>query len=105
MAITADDLAVIRSHVGSTPNDADLTARWERLGTVEKVALEVLRGRLADLLAAPASLRVDGDYSESWGKNIDALRVKVRELEAAVASGGTPGAVHVAHLTRAGRSR
>lgn len=103
MAITADDLAAIREHVGSTPDDAVLRVQWERLGTVEKVARSVLRARLADMLAAPADLRVDGDYAESRAKNIDALTKQIAALEALIPDGH--GAVKVAHLTRSGRSR
>ena len=103
MALDADDLAAIREHVGSTPPDADLEVQWDRLGSVEAVALAVLRGRLADLLASPADLRVDGDYSESWGKNLDLLRAKIAALETLLPDG--PGAVKVAHLSRSGRSR
>lgn len=105
MALDADDLAAIREHVGSTPTDVELETRWDRLGTVASVALSVLRERLADMLARPADLSVDGDYRESYQANLRILREQVATLEAAVASGGSPGVVHVARLTRGGRSR
>ncbi len=105
MAFEADDLAAIRDHVGTEPSDEDVQTAWERLGTVEAVAVSVLRRRLADMLARPLELAVDGDYRESFAKNVDALRAKVRELEGAVASGVVPGVVVVTHLTRSGRSR
>lgn len=103
MALDADDLAAIREHVGSTPSDEDLGTQWDRLGTVEAVALSVLRARLADMLASPASLRVDGDYAEDHSANIRALEKQIARLELAVP--GSPGEVKVAHLTRSGRSR
>ena len=105
MALDADILAEIRSHVGSTPDDTDLEARYTRHGTVAATALEVIRGRLADILARPEQLRVEGDYSESWAANIKALQAKEQELVGLVVADGGAGGVQVARLTRVGRSR
>jgi hypothetical protein len=107
VALDADVLAAIREHIGSTepPTDSDLETQWDRVGSVEAVALAIVRGRLADLLARPVDLAVDGDYRESWSKNVDALQAKERELVAAVAAGGSAGQVTVTRMTRSGRSR
>ncbi len=108
MALAADDLAAIRSHIGETapPSDGDLGPMWDRLGSVETVALAVLRARHADMLAQPSALGVSGDYDENWSENLTALERKIAHLEAAVAvAAGTGGVVTVAHLTRSGRSR
>jgi len=105
VALDPGVLAGIRAHVGTSPDDSDLEGRWDRHGSVEAVALEVLRGRLADMLAHPADLSVEGDYAERWAKNIDVLSKQVGALAAAVAAGATAGAVSVTRLTRASRSR
>ena len=108
MAFAATDLPAIRAHIGTTapPSDQDLAQSFARLGSVEAVALEVVRGRLADMLARPAELSVDGDYSEKWTRTIELLTAKEAELAAVVArADGSGGVVQVARLTRSGRSR
>lgn len=105
MALDADVLAGIREHVGSTPADGDLETRYDRHGSVARVALEVIRERLADVLANPASLSVDGDYTEGWTANIRALERKQTQLEQLVAEENDAQALPVAHLTRADRRR
>lgn len=104
--MTADELAAIREHIGTAdpPSDDDLDVLWERLGTVEAVALAVLRGRLADMQARPAVLKVDGDHSEDWTKNLDLLTKKIGTLGSVVASQGD-GSVSVTRLRRVGRCR
>lgn len=107
MALTAAQLASVRAHIGTgqPPTDDDLEAAFERLGTPEAVALEVIRGRLADMRARPAVLRVDGDHSEDWTKNLDLLTKQEASLAAAADVAAGSGSVQVARLTRAGRSR
>lgn len=103
MALDADILAAIRDHIGTAepPTDQELEAAYERLGSVEAVALGVVRSRLADMRARPAVLRVDGDHSEDWTGNLKALADQEAALEQMVPA----GSVHVAKLTRVGRSR
>lgn len=104
--MTADELAAIREHIGSDepPSDADLDVLWERLGSVEAVALSVLRSRHAEMLARPAKLDVDDDHTEDWTKNLDVLSKKISSLGTVVASAGG-GTVSVARLQRGGRRR
>jgi hypothetical protein len=107
--LSAGALAVVRSHVGSIvpPSDADLHAVYDRLGSPEATALEVLRGRLADMLANPTKFSADGDFSESYEANIKALQAQIGGLEKVVPEtvGGAMGLVTTTRMVRAGRSR
>lgn len=107
MALTALQLAAVRAHIGSAepPTDVELEAAYERLGTAEAVALEVIRGRLANMRARPAVLKVDGDHSEDWTKNLDLLTKQEASLAALADVAAGTGSVQVARLTRVGRSR
>lgn len=92
---------------GEPPTDADLLEAFERLGSVTAVALEVQRSRLATLRSQPASVTVDGDFSENWGDTIKSLERHVAELQTAVVTEAEPtaGMVTVSRFSRAGRSR
>lgn len=106
MAATEAELAAIRDHVGDQPPDADLQELWNRLGDVDAVALAVIRRRRAEMLARPARLTVEGDYTEEWTRNLDALAAQEAALAAAVSTGDAdPGIVRVATLRRSGRTR
>ena len=99
-------LAEIRVWTGSTPDDTELAARYQRLGTVEATALEVLRERLAQMLAEPARYSIDGDASWSYEKNIEALRESVSSLASAVATAnGTGSTLTVGRMVRSGSRR
>jgi hypothetical protein len=67
--LTTADLAWVRSKIGSgdPPSDADLHAAYERLGTRELVATEVLEGRLASILSGPQKLSLEGDITIDYG--------------------------------------
>lgn len=82
MALSAADLARIRAHVGEQepPTDAALGALWDSLGTVEKVAYQVLAVRLAALIAQPAKVTLEGDLTVDWSKTMDFLSGKVADL-------------------------
>lgn len=84
--ISAGVLLVIRSRIGTAtpPTDADLARSFERLGSADAVALEVLQGRYADALAGPAKWSVDGDFSIDNTAVIAALSKQVAALEGAV---------------------
>lgn len=104
MPLTADDLAKVRQMVGSAapPTDADLDAIYDRLGKVEDVALEVLQGRYADLLAGPAKWAVEGDFSIDATANLAALGKQITNLRD---SAGEAPVITVHSLTRADRCR
>lgn len=107
MDLSDADRATIRSHVGSEPSDADLNEAAFRLDSVEAVALEVLRGRLADMRGRAAKFTADGDYSEDWSANLTSLDRQVTTLETSVATVVDPdaGKVSVSTFVRAGRTR
>lgn len=83
-------LGQIRDWVGSQPDDATVESFYSRLGngTVETAALSILRQRRADLEANPETFNVQGDYSQSTGKNLDSLNSRIGQLEALTGYGG-----------------
>lgn len=86
-ALTEDQLALARVELGTELNEDDLQERYDRLGNDLPLAIvEVLRQRLADLLAAPASFSTP-DYSQTTTENIKALVAQIAELNSA-GSGG-----------------
>jgi len=80
--LTANDLAWVRTQIGdeSPPTDPDLDDIFDRVGSAAGTATEVVRKRLADLLATPASFAVDG-YSQNTSANIKALQDLLDYLE------------------------
>lgn len=108
MAITADDLVLLREWVPwSPPTDAEVSARFDTLGSWQSVALGYTRRRLSEMLANPSSFSVGGEYSESWTGNISALSANVKLLEGMIPMDeSAPGAgFSSAQLVRPGRSR
>lgn len=77
MALTEDQLITIRRAVGDKPDDAALNVIYDRTADVDVLILEVLERRLANLKAVPDSFSVPGEYSQSTGKQIDALQAEV----------------------------
>jgi hypothetical protein len=100
--VTAEELAQIRALIGSKqpPSDADLAVAYDRLGSAEAVALEVLEGRYADLLAGPAKWAVEGDFSVDSSKNIDKLGAAIAGIKGRL---NTAPAMTVHSMTRADR--
>ncbi|MEU9014251.1 hypothetical protein AB0D12_31680 [Streptomyces sp. NPDC048479] len=76
--------AWLLAQLGTTTDTADLELRLTRLGTARPVALEVLRERLASLLAQPASINVPGVVAINFGEIIKALERQIAQLEAGV---------------------
>lgn len=85
MPATADELAAIRAWVGAAPDDATLQVQWTRQPDAYSVALDVLRGRLADLITT-TDLDVDGFVREGSpnAEQIKALRAMISTLEGLV---------------------
>jgi hypothetical protein len=78
MPLSDSQRAYVRSEIGSAepPSDSDLDDRFDALGHVSGLILEVLRGRRADLIAAggvSTGFTVSGFYSES-SSSFDTLR-------------------------------
>jgi hypothetical protein len=87
MGMTAAQMAVLRSHVGAAdpPSDAVLNIAYDRLLSVEAVAAEVLRGRLAALVSGgPAVFSIAGQVSQDARSNIDELKAEIATLEATI---------------------
>lgn len=104
MALDAAVLAELRSWVGSDPDDDDLEERYTRLeASVPATAIEVLRGRLADMIRSPAKFAADGDASYDYSTNLRFLKTQISELDGLVAGGSD--ALTVGLLTRSGTRR
>lgn len=78
--LTAAQKSWLRSEVGATPTDGDLQARFDRLGNLRDVAIEVLRERRANLLDKPLSVSVSGVASVNYGENVKALERRIAAL-------------------------
>ncbi|MFI8792559.1 hypothetical protein [Streptomyces sp. NPDC055105] len=73
--------AWLLAQLGTSTDLPDLEARYTRLGTARAVALEVVRERLAALLAQPSSVNVSSVVSVSFTENIKAYERKIASLE------------------------
>lgn len=86
MPMTEEQIIETRRQVGNAPDDAALNDTYDRLGDVDAVVLEVLELRYAELERTPESFSIPGEYSQSTGKNLEALGARISAL------GGGPGA-------------
>lgn len=83
-AFTDDDLAYLRARLGSIVNEDtnaayvdELQDRYDRLGTVPLVVVEVLQQRLADIadpLTNPLNFNIVGEYSQDGSGNAAFLK-------------------------------
>lgn len=97
-AFTEEDLAYLRSKLGSSVNETtnpaiveDLEDRYDRLGTLQLVVVEVLRERLAsiaDIENNPLNFTVVGEYSQDASKNVEFLKSALADAEQ---EAGVPG--------------
>lgn len=74
--------AWLLAELGAATDAADLETRYARLGTGRAVAIEVIRGRLADLRSQPSTVSVSSVVSVSIAENIKAYE---RQLAALIA--------------------
>lgn len=91
--LTDEQAAYLRSELGPDVDLVDAQGRYTRLGDVTAVVTEVLRERLATLVAGPASFSVSGVYSQDTSANITALREQLSRV-------GTPGDSGLPDLVR-----
>ncbi len=108
MALTETDLAYLRSELGTEIDEGNLEDRHDRLGSVTAVALEVIRERLATVLANPTSFTIPGVYSETRNDaTVKALQDQVTrlktEVEREVVPAGDTGSA--GRLVRTDRAR
>ena len=98
--MTEAELAQVRAIIGSTepPSDADLAAAYGRLGSVDAVALEVVEGRYANLIAGPAKWSVEGDFSVDNTETIKRLAGVIADIKGRL---NTAPTMTVHSLTRA----
>jgi hypothetical protein len=84
VALSGGDLRYLRRKVGSLPDDAALQTIYDAYEAdaadqpLEWVVLDVLEGRLADLIRNPATFAVAGEYSQSTAANIAALEDQIK---------------------------
>lgn len=73
--------AWLLAELGTATDLTDLETRYTRLGGARAVALEILRERLAALIAQPASVNVSSVVSVSTAENIKAYERQIDRLE------------------------
>lgn len=73
--------AWLLAQLGAATDLDDLEERYARLGSARAVAIEVLNGRLADLLAQPTTLNVTGVVGLGFAENIKGLERKITALQ------------------------
>jgi hypothetical protein len=112
VAFTDEELAYLRTRLGSTVNEdtnpeviADLEDRQARLHTPALIVVEVLQQRLADIANAaenPLNYTIPGEYSQDASANVAFLKEALADArdEAGV---DAPGSLLTA--VRAPRSR
>ncbi|MFB6643131.1 hypothetical protein ACFCYF_38575 [Streptomyces chartreusis] len=83
MMLTGTDYAYLRSELGDVDHD-DLAARYQRLGTAQAVAIEVLRERKAALIADPLAVTVQGVATVNNSENVKAIERQISSLEGQV---------------------
>lgn len=94
MALDATDLRWLRRKIGGTPPDDDeLNALFDEIGTLAGVARSVIDERLANLLASPTSVTVAGEYTVDTSKQIAALQKQLSTDSDLAAEGPTPNQV------------
>lgn len=82
------DVRLVRAEIGREDPPSDFAIEdmlTHHGGSVAAVALEVLKGRLADLLGEPASYSIEGIVSVNNSETISVLREKIGALESRVA--------------------
>lgn len=86
-ALTEPELALARVELGTAMDEDDLQERYNRLDSDLSAAIaEVLRQRLADLIAAPASFNTP-DYGQTTTENIKVLQAQIDKLDAGLVGG------------------
>lgn len=82
MALEPDELAEVRTEIGSAdpPSDSDLDDIHDRVLGLVGVIRAVWATRLADFLSNPASFTVPGEYGQNVAANIEGIQKRLREL-------------------------
>lgn len=95
-AISAADLAFIRSKIGETepPYDSDLMVLLEQYGTPAAVAAMILEGRLARIAGGPSKFTLDGDGTFDFSGSAKLLEKSLSELRSPRGDGITEGTLY-----------
>ncbi|MCX4666502.1 hypothetical protein OG453_07440 [Streptomyces sp. NBC_01381] len=75
----------LQAHLGSEVDLPDLAGRYERLQSARAVAAEVLRERIAGLVAEPLKVTVNGVATIDNSPNVAALERQLAHLDDEVA--------------------
>ncbi|MEV5080585.1 hypothetical protein AB0K74_17695 [Streptomyces sp. NPDC056159] len=96
-------LAWLMGQLGPVTDQSDLQTRYARLGSAKAVALEVLSGRRATLLAEPLQLTVSGVATLDQSNNLTGLERQIASMKGATAPDDPNGghALVVAPVLRA----
>ncbi|KPI15688.1 hypothetical protein OK074_2133 [Actinobacteria bacterium OK074] len=79
MSLTDAEYAYLRSELGEADR-VDLDGRYQRLGSLQAVAMEVLRERKAALVADPLAVTVQGVATVNNAENVKALERQIAGL-------------------------
>lgn len=100
-------IEAVRAEIGdeesSGLDDGAVEDLIDGLGSVEAAAARVLKQRLANLLAGPASYSISGEISESYTDVIKALQDKVTAYESVVSGAEEMSTVTAYRADRCGR--
>jgi hypothetical protein len=80
MSLTDAEYAYLRSELGEADR-ADLDTRYQRLGSLQSVAIEVLRQRKAALVSDPLAVTVQGVATVNNAENVRALERQIATLQ------------------------
>ncbi|MER6548644.1 hypothetical protein [Streptomyces sp. NPDC001250] len=83
--MNSDVLRWLQAQLGPDTDTADLTHRYEHLGSARAVALEVLHERIAVLVADPLKVTVNGVATIDNSSNVSALERQAAQLSEAIA--------------------
>ncbi|OKJ89140.1 MULTISPECIES: hypothetical protein [unclassified Streptomyces] len=88
MTLTDAEYAYLRSELGEAER-TDLDTRYQRLGSVQAVAVEVLRERRAALVSDPLAVTVQGVATVNNAENVKAIERRIAALEGITAENKT----------------
>jgi hypothetical protein len=80
MTLTDAEYAYLRSELGEVDR-ADLDTRYRRLGSLQAVAIEILRERKANLVSDPLAVTVQGIATVNNAENVRALERQIAALK------------------------
>ncbi|MBJ6620026.1 hypothetical protein [Streptomyces sp. DHE17-7] len=99
MNLTDAEYAYLRSQLGEADR-IDLDTRYQRLDSLQAVAIEVLRERKAALASDPLAVTVQEVATVNNAENVKAIERQIAETESS-ARAATPNAIDPVRLVRA----